>query len=264
MARVSVVICCADAADTLPAAIASSRWADELVIVDSGSSDDTAAIAQAAADIYRLEPWRGYTQQKKFGVELASHDWVFVLDGDEEFSPGLIEQIRGLSDSQLAGLDVVYVRRRNWVMGRPVRAWWPDWQSRLIHRGRVRWPEEALHESREPTDPSRTLRLRGHIEHKRVSGADFTDYFSGRRMDERLMMVARQMHGRGKRAHAWDLVIRPAIAFWKFYLFKRGFLDGTFGLLIAQKAATSTQLKYAALWAVQQQARVEAEAAGPS
>ncbi|MEM9418917.1 MAG: glycosyltransferase family 2 protein [Planctomycetota bacterium] len=256
MAKISVVICCANAEATLPAAVASVTWADELVIVDSGSEDRTAEIAQEAADIYRVEPWRGYTGQKKFGTELASNDWVLVLDGDEEVSPKLAAQIQALTDAELEGLDVVYTNRRNWVMGRPVRAWWPDRQSRLIHRGRTHWPEEALHDTREPSDPSRIKQLPGHLEHKRVGFdglASWSDYFSGKRMDERLLMVARQMYAHGKRASLASLALRPYMAFIKFYFIKRGFLDGTFGLLIAQKAAFSVQLKYAALWAVQQE-----------
>ncbi len=247
----SVVICCANAEATLPAALASARWADEVVVVDSGSTDRTAQIAQDSGATYRLEPWRGYSQQKKFGAELAKYDWVFVLDGDEEVSPRLAEEIAKLTDAELDALDVLYVPRRNWVLGRVVRAWWPDWQSRLIHRGRVDWPDEALHEDRRPTDPSRTRKLAGWIEHKRAGSAEFTDYFSGARMDERLLMVARQMHARGQRVGFLGLWLRPKLAFFKFFVLKRGFLDGTFGLLVAQKAAVSTQLKYAALWAVQ-------------
>lgn len=251
MARISVVICCANAADTLEQACRSARWADELVVVDSGSTDDTARIAKQLADRYALEPWRGYNHQKRFGADLCRNDWVFVLDGDEAFSPPLIKELEAITDATLQRCDVLMVRRRNYVMGRPVRSWWPDWQSRLIHRRRCTWPDEVLHEARLPSDPARRGRLRGWIEHKRHSAAGFADYFSGWRMDERLLMVARQMHSRGKRCHWWDLVLRPWVSFWKFYLLKRGFMDGVFGLLIAQKAAVSTQLKYAALWAVQ-------------
>ncbi len=251
MVPISVAICCADAVDTLDEACKSARWADELVIVDSGSTDDTSTIAQQYADLYRVEPWRGYTGQKKFAAGLCRNDWVFVLDADEVITGSLAGEIGALRDSDLEQKDVLLVRRANYVMGRRVRAWWPDWQSRLIHRQRCRWPDEALHEARLPSDPARQGRLRGAIEHKRHSQGGFEDYFSGRRMDERLLMVARQMHERGKRARPWDLVIRPWGAFWKFYVIKRGFLDGTFGLLMAQKAAVSVQLKYAALWAVQ-------------
>ena len=248
---ISVVICCANAADTLEQACKSAAWADELIIVDSGSEDDTARIAQQHADRYVLEPWRGYTGQKQFAAELCRNDWIFFLDGDELCSAELVRELQGIDASTLERYDLLLVPRRNYVMGRLVRAWWPDRLTRLFHRRRCRWSPHALHDVRLPSDPSRVRKLRGWLEHKRYSQAGFSDYFSGKRMDERLLMVARQMHQRGKRCHWWDLVFRPRAAFWKSYLIKRGFLDGTFGLLIAQKSAVSTQLKYAALWVVQ-------------
>lgn len=251
MVPITVIICCANAERTLGPACESARWADELIVVDSGSTDGTARIGQAHADRYVVEPWRGYGGQKKFAAELASHDWVFFLDGDEECSPQLARDWQGLTQAELDGLDLLMVPRKNYVLGRYVRAWWPDRLTRIFHRRRVTWDDEVLHDTRKPSDPSRVRNLSGWLEHKRVSGAGFSDYFSGRRMDERLMMVARQMHARGRRARAWDLVLRPWLAFVKFYVLKRGFLDGAFGLLIAQKAAVSTQLKYAALWAIE-------------
>lgn len=251
MAKISVVMCCLNGADTVEAACLSAAWADELVVVDAGSTDGTLAIVRRYADRVLEEPWRGFTGQRKFGADAASHDWVFFLDADEEVSPRLAEQVRGLSDAELDGLDLVWVRRNNWVLGRPVRAWRPDWLDRLCHRGRVTWADEALHDKRRPSDPSRQKRLDGWLEHKRLSRAGFADYFSGARLDARLLPVARQMHARGKRVSPLGLWLRPHLAFFKFYVLKLGLLDGTLGLLIAQKAAVSTQLKYAALWAVQ-------------
>jgi (heptosyl)LPS beta-1,4-glucosyltransferase len=255
MPPISVVICCANAADTLERACLSARWADELVVVDSGSRDATADIARRHATRYVLESWRGYSAQKEFGAGLCRNDWVFVLDGDEEIEPELAAEIQQLNDDELGNLDVLWMRRRNFVMGRPVRAWFPDWQSRLIHRRRITWSGHALHEDRIASSPERVRRLSGCIGHKRHSAAGFGDYFSGKRMDERLLMVAREMHAKGKRCRWWDLILRPQAAFWKSLIVKRGILDGTFGLLIAQKTAVSTQLKYAALWAVQEMER---------
>lgn len=247
-----MVICTGNAVDTLEAACRSAAWADELVIVDSQSTDGSFDIARRFTDRVIVEPWRGYAAQKAFAAAQASHDWVFVLDSDEEISTQLAVQIRAMDDATLEALDVIYMRRRHYVMGRVVRAWSPDWQSRLIHRERTSWSDDALHENRLPSDKSRTRRLTGWLEHKRTSSAGWSDYFSGERMDERLIMVAEQMHRRGKRCRWWDLVFRPWAAFLKSYVFKLGLLDGTFGLLIAQKSAVSTQLKYAALWHVQQ------------
>ncbi len=255
VATISVVICCANCADTLEAACRSVAWAQELIVVDSGSHDDTAAIAQRLATRYVLEPWRGYGGQKKFATGLCSNDWVFFVDGDEECSPELAAELQSMSATELERYDLLLVPRRNYVMGRPVRAWWPDRITRIFHRGRCQWSDDVLHDSRRPSDQRRVLRVRGHLIHKRHSAAGFGDYFSGRRMDERLLLVARQMHDRGRRCRWWDLLLRPWAAFAKSYVVKRGFLDGTFGLLIAQKSAVSTQLKYAALWSVQEELR---------
>ena len=253
MPQISVIICCANAGDTLEQACQSVAWADELLIVDSGSTDDTAAIARRYATRYVEEPWRGHTGQKQFAADLAAHDWIFVVDSDEECSRQLASEIQSLSDDVFEGNDILLTPRRNYVMGRLVRSWWPDHLTRVFHRKRVTWPGHVLHDTRAPSSPDRVHRLNGWLVHKRHSQAAFEDYFSGKRMDDRLLPVARQMYDRGKRCRWWDLLLRPTFAFWKFYLIKRSFLDGVFGLMIAQKAASSTQLKYAALWAVQHQ-----------
>lgn len=252
MTWLTVIIVCADVADTLDAACRSVAWADELIVVDSGSKDATAEIAKRYAHRYALEPWRGYGPQKQFAAELATHDWIFFLDGDEECSPELARELQALTPQELERYDLLLVPRKNYVMGRWARAWWPDHLTRIFHRRRVTWDAEVLHDTRQPSHPSRVRKLGGWLEHKRHSSAGFADYFSGHRLDARLLMQARQMHERGKRARWWDLLVRPWLAFGKFYFLKGGWLDGTFGLLVAQKAAVSTQLRYAALWAVQE------------
>jgi glycosyltransferase involved in cell wall biosynthesis len=252
MVPISVVICCANCEEMIgPACESVKGWADELIVVDSGSKDKTAEIAQKFASKYVLEPWRGYEGQKKFATDLCRNDWIFFLDGDEECSAELARELAGLTQEQFDAVDVMLTPRRNWLLGRRVRAWWPDRISRIFHRGRVTWTGEVLHDSRKPSDPSRVRKLKGWLEHKRHSAAGWSDYFSGKRMDERTLMVARQMYERGKRCHWWDVAIRPWMAHFKSFVIKRGFLDGTFGWMVAQKTAQGTQLKWAALWAIQ-------------
>ena len=253
MATLSIVICCANCEDTLEQACQSATWCDELIVVDSGSTDSTPHIAQQYADRYILEPWRGHTGQKQFAARLCKNDWVFFLDGDEECSPELTQELQALDDRQLEDYDLFLVPRRNHVMGRHVRAWSPDHLTRIFHRGRCQWGNHVLHDTRSPSSRSRMTKLRGHLIHKQHSRAHYADYFSGKRMDERLMDVAQLMYDHGDRCSFADLILRPTAAFLKFYFLKRGFLDGSFGLLIAQKAAISTQLKYSALWAIQHQ-----------
>ncbi len=251
MPKVSAMICCYNAVHTIEASCRSVGWADELVVVDSGSTDETPQIARSYAHEFVVEPWRGYTEQKRLGTSLCRNEWVLVLDADEECSPELAGEISRLTHEELEEKDVFLIRRRNYQMGRYVRAWSPDWQSRLIHRGRCQWAEEALHDSRLPSHPARVAKLEGWIEHNRCSQAGFADYFNGRLADARLRLIASEMYTRGKRCRWMDLLVRPAFAFAKFYFLKLGFLDGQFGLLIAQKAAMAAQLKYAALWAMQ-------------
>jgi len=252
MMDLSVAICCHNNEDTIEPCLRSVHgWAAEILVVDSGSTDRTAEIAGRYADRLVHEPFRGYTEQKRYAASLCRHDWVLVLDSDEEVSEGLKRELAGLPAGAFEAADVMEMPRRNYVMGRSVRAWSPDRQSRLIHRGRARWAGEALHDRREPSAPGRKRRLKHPLLHKRHSRDGFADYFSGKREDARLVMVAEQMHARGRRCRPWDLLLRPPMAFFRFFILKGGFLDGAFGLLIAQKAWRGTQLKYAALWAVQ-------------
>lgn len=251
MPKISVVICCFNAQSTIGPALKSVQWADEIVVVDSGSTDETPAIARQLAHQFVHEPWRGFTEQKKFGVSLARNDWVFVLDHDEECSERLAGEVAAIPDAWLERYDLFLMPRHNHVMGRLVRAWNPDYQNRIFHRHRCTWADEAVNDARHASDPSRVRKLTGWLEHKRHGAATFKDYFHGALEDDRLMLVARQMHARGRRCRWWDLVFRPLFAFIKFYFIKRGFLDGAFGLMIAQKGAHACQLRYAALWAVQ-------------
>jgi glycosyltransferase involved in cell wall biosynthesis len=252
MIPISVVICCANVEDQLGPACESVRdWADELIVVDSGSADRTAEIARKYATKYILEPWRGYEGQKKFATDLARNDWIFFLDGDEECSPQLAAELKALTPEQADKFDLLLTPRRNYMMRLRVRAWWPDRITRIFHRKRCTWTGEALHDARQASHPSRVKKLHGWLEHKRHSSAGWGDFFSGKRADERILLVARAMYEKGKRCHWYDVVFRPGLAFFKSYVIKRGFLDGTFGWIIAQKASMSVQMKYAALWAVQ-------------
>jgi hypothetical protein len=184
-------------------------------------------------------------------VSLCRNDWVLVLDGDEECSAALGHEIASLPDADLERYDLFLMPRRNYIMGRYARAYSPDWQNRLMHRGRCRWADEALHDTRLPSHPSRVRKLRGWLEHGRCRRGGFAEYFNGRLADDRLRLTAEDLYRRGRRCTWTDLLLRPVLAFTKFYLLKGGFRDGRFGLLIAQRAAVAVQLKYAALWAVQ-------------
>lgn len=248
---VSVVIACANAADTLEAACRSVAWADELVVVDAGLDDETGTIARRYAHRYVREPWRGFTGQFAFAVSLASHPWVLRLDADEECTPELAAAVRALPASALETTDIFRIRMRHFVLGRIVRSWEPDWKPRFHHRDRITWTHDAVHPGPVSAAGRADQRLPGYILHRRSSRAGFLDYFNGQLTDTRLRLTVDDMHARGRRCRWYDLVLRPWATFVKHYVLRLGFRDGMFGWLIAQKAARAVQLKYAALWAAE-------------
>lgn len=250
---ISICIAAKNEQAKIRAALESARrcaWCKELAVFDSGSTDRTVSIAGELADRVQPLQWTSYADSKRRMVEAAGHDWVFILDADEQISPDLADQIERLADQAFAEHPIITMPRHNYLLGRHVRAWDPDRQSRLIDRRRVRWPQRAVHDQRIATE-GQPLHLPGHLDHNRGFD-DFGDYFDGPRYQQRIDAMARELFDQGKRAGYGDLMLRPAAAFVKMYLLKRGFTQGSFGLLIAQKAAVFTQLKYARLWHLQQ------------
>ncbi|MFO7907094.1 MAG: glycosyltransferase family 2 protein [Planctomycetota bacterium] len=227
-------------------------WCRELLVFDSGSTDGSDQTARDFGARVEYHDWIDYTTSKRNMVEAATHDWVFILDADEEISTPLREEVANLDETRFSSHPLMWVPRRNYLLGRHVRAWDPDYQPRLFDRTRVTWRQATLHDGRRASEGTET-RLAGHLLHNRMSN-DFHDYFDGPRFDNRIESTARELFQRGKRTHGVELALRPAFAFFKFYLLKRGFTQGSFGLLVAQKAALSVQLKYARLWHLQQQA----------
>lgn len=249
---ITVCMLAMNEAEKVRCALESARrcgWCDEIIVFDSGSTDETVAIARELADRVEHHPWENFAANRQAVIAAARNDWVFILDADEEISDALAGEIGTLRDEAFERLAVFTMPRRNYLLGRHVRAWGPDRVARLLNRTRVRWPERLVHDRPEPTQGA-VGRLRGALLHKRMVH-DWNDYFDGPRYAQRTDALAREMYERGKRIGYCGLMLRPLGAFLKFYVLKRGFLDGAFGLLVAQKAAVSVQLKYARLWEMQ-------------
>lgn len=224
-------------------------------MLDSGSTDGSRAIAEELADRVEDHQWTNYSASKKHMAERATHPWVFILDADEQITEELAAEIAALTEAEFQKHPIFSMPRRNFLMGRHVKAWDPDRQDRLIDRDRVTWPDKAVHDERRPTEGT-VRQLRGHLLHN--AGVDeFTDYFEGERYASRTDAIAKQMYRKGRRATWLTLMCRPPLDFLKYYLLKGGIFQGSFGILIAQKAAFSTQLKYARLWHLQQQKDVD-------
>jgi len=240
--KLSVTIITLDEAEHIGRAIDSVTWADEIVVVDCGSTDGTVAIARARGATVATRAWTGYVDQKNHAASLCAHDWILSLDADEAVSAALADEVRALlvSDPPHAGYRMP---RATFHLGRWIRTtdFFPDYQLRLYDRRRGRWDGRHVHESVR-LDGSMGY-LRGELEHR--SYRDLADHAD--RINHYSTLAARQMHEQGRRASAIGLAVHPAAAFLRNYVLRRGFLDGGAGLLISLMNAWGVFLKFAKL-----------------
>jgi (heptosyl)LPS beta-1,4-glucosyltransferase len=241
--RVSAAIITRDEAADLPRALKSVAWADDILVVDSGSADGTPEVARAHGARVLERTWTGFVDQKNFAADRAAHDWIFSLDADEACSPELAGEIARWrkSGSLERGFQIP---RLSFFAGRWIRHtdWYPDRQLRLYDRRTGRWGERRVHESVVVDGPV------GLLQHPLLHYPykDLGEWI--RKVEGYADLAARDLWEHGRRASAWQVAARPMAAFGKSYVLKRGFLDGGPGLLVAGMSAMSTFCRYARLY----------------
>jgi len=254
----SVAIIAKNEEANLPRTLASVRWAEEIVIVDSGSTDRTAEIAREFAAKFFVEEWKGFGAQKNSALAKCSCDWVLSLDADEEVSPELAEEIRALLRGQPQN-EAYFLPRRNFFLGRPLRhgGYYPDPKLRLFRRGSALFEERAVHETIRPTGPAG--RLRGDLIHHAYPTLD--DYIE--HMNRYSALGATQAIARGKTSRSplaffWNVWVVPIATFKYNYFLRLGFLDGREGFLLHLYHSAYVSWKYAKAW---EQSRTERRSA---
>jgi glycosyltransferase involved in cell wall biosynthesis len=244
--KLSVTIITKNEAADIGAALASVAWADEIIVVDSESTDDTVAIARRHNARAEVRQWPGYIAQKNHAAAIASHDWILSLDADERVTPELASEIKALMDGEprAAAFRMPRVTRH---LGRWIRTtdWYPDYQTRLYDRRAAEWSGSYVHEA--VTVRGEIGRLRGELQHHAYR--DIADHLDT--IDRYTTLAARQMFEAGRRAGAADLAIHPLLAFLRNYIARGGFRDGAVGFLISRMNAYYVFLKFAKLWELQ-------------
>jgi glycosyltransferase involved in cell wall biosynthesis len=241
MVPVSAVLITRNAAATLDACLESLSFADEIVVVDSGSSDATVEIAGRRGARVVQKEWLGFGRQKQFAVEQARHDWVLCLDADERVSPELAASI---AQALQAPVSPVYrMARRNRFLGRWLShgEGYPDWSPRLFNRMNARWSDDLVHEKVLYAVTPGTLQ--GDLLHD--SSDDLSAYLD--RQNRYTTLAARQAFEQGKSAGIVNLALSPVVRFFKFYVLRLGFLDGLAGLLHISIGCMNSYMKYAKL-----------------
>lgn len=214
-------------------------WADEIIVVDSGSADRTRNICESYPSVRFVEhPWGGFGRQKNYALQCALGKWVFSIDADEVVSPELATEIMAtLEHPACAGY---LVPRKNFYRGQWVRhsGWWPDPVLRLFRRDKGRFSDRSVHETVELD--GRPGRLDGCLEHHSFSGiADFL-----RKADSYSSLGADVMLQQGKRSSVVLALVKSAATFFKTFVLKRGFLDGYVGVLISFSNAVGVFYRY--------------------
>jgi glycosyltransferase involved in cell wall biosynthesis len=242
MPKISVAIITKNEEENIRECLESVRWADEIVVVDGGSTDRTRDICREFEARVFEEEWKGFARQKNSAVDKTRNEWVLSLDADERISPELQKEIqeRLAVDSPADGF---YMARKNYFSHHWIRycGWYPDYNLRLFRKSRGRFLERAVHEK--VKIQGRTETFKNPLIHRTY--ASVSEFLQ--RMDRYSNLAAVEMRREGKKVRHRDLVLRPPFTFLQMYLLRGGFLEGYRGFLLSKLYAFYTFAKYSKL-----------------
>jgi len=224
---ISAIIITKNEQHNIEACLESLKWADEIVVVDSGSTDNTRTLAKRYTDKVYVETWCGQGIQKNRAIAYASGPWIISVDADERVPEELAREIR---ETIGQNHTVAYaVKRKNYYKGQWIRhsGWWPDWVTRVFQKGKAEFSGDVIHESVQVT--SQVHKLRHALEHYSfISPIDFLNRASSYAYHQ-----AQAMYVKGRKATVWTALGHASFAMIQAYFLRLGFLDGSAGILIA-------------------------------
>ena len=241
---VSVILIAKDEQASIGRVLRSVAWADEIVVVDSGSTDRTVEIArELGAKVTVTDDWPGFGPQKNRALDLATGDWVLSLDADEWLTAESAEEICRVVATGATGPAAWRMPRRSSFCGRFMRhsGWWPDYVVRLFRRGHARFSDDIVHE-RVITEGAMAT-LREPIMHETFT--DLEDLVG--KMNRYSTLTAQQLRASGRTSGLAEALARALWAFIRTYVLRAGFLDGREGLMLALATAEGTYYRYVKL-----------------
>lgn len=249
MSKLSVYVIAYNDEANIRACLESVRWADELIVVDSYSTDGTTKISREFTEKVYQHDFKGFGRLRNEALAHTNHDWVFNLDSDERATPELRDEIRGLLDRGPEA-DAYHVPRRSYFLGRWINhcGWYPDYrQPQLFHKGRMRYRDDLVHEGFELD--GRLGYLKGHV--LQYPFRDLDHFLE--KQDRYSTLTAKRLHQEGRQFRVHQLLTHPPLTFLKMYLIRAGFLDRMPGLILSALYTYYTFIKYAKLWELSRQ-----------
>ncbi len=244
MVPLSVILIVCNEAQQIRRCLDSVKWVDEIVVIDSGSEDDTVDIARSYHAKVVSHPWEGYVKQRRFALSQASNDWVLVIDADEVVSDALRDSIQSIAGSSSCSGYVML--RLNHFWGKPIRhcGWYPDKVVRCFRKSRATLPDVSIHEGFDIE--GETGILEGYLLH--FSYDSLHDYFVKMNRYTSLEISDKQERLSQKHLHWYDLVFHALSRFFRMYVIRKGFLDGFTGLVVCVVSSLYLFVLYAKMW----------------
>ncbi len=246
--KISATIITFNEAQKIAACIDSvSDLVEEVVVVDSGSTDDTIEIARSKGARVLRHPFEGYVQQKNFAAKQATHSIILSIDADEQISPELSDSIRQVRDTWAA--DAYMMNRRNNYCGQWIKysGWYPDRQLRLYDRRQAQWAGGSVHERVQLNDTGKIELLKGDLLHYTIDSRE--QHLA--QIERFSALAAADLYAKGIQASVFRIYVKPIGKFLYNFFVRRGFLDGAAGYQICKNSAWSRHLRYkklAELW----------------
>ena len=237
---VSVIVITLNEADRLTATLQALQWAQEIIVVDAGSTDGTLAIAQQWATRVEHRDWSGFGAQKNHALSLASLPWVLSIDADERVTPELAQEIQAFVNQDGDGYLVANLPRLSRYCGRDIHhsGWWPDPVCRVFKRGHARFSDDLVHEKIISTGP--VWNFQGLLMHDSFQNLDQVLH----KLNQYSREGALNLQRKGKKSGLGKAIGHGLWAFFRTYVLRRGFLDGREGFILAVSNAEGTYYRY--------------------
>ena len=244
MASLSVIVITKNEERNIADCLESVKWANEIVVVDCGSGDETVELARRYSQKVYVKPWEGYAESKNFALQQCTGDWIFWLDADERVTTELGKEIQDLLGQDITAVVGFEVPRRAYFLGKWIRhcGWYPGYVLRLFRNGSGRWSEKRVHEHLEIEGKS--SRLISDLVH--YTDPNLWHYFD--KFNRYTTLAADDLTAEGERFRLSQLIVRPVWQFVRMYVIKMGFLDGLQGFILCVLSSCYVFTKYAKLW----------------